>query len=148
MPNYQNSRIYKIICNKTGLEHINATTLPLCQRLAQHKSELKRFLREIMQNRVELVRQPMVLYQHNTAGMWMINKPSKHRRYKHLLTKIAYMKEKVRYEAIIVRHLPSAEMLADMLTKSLQGEAFQRHIAIFNKATKTKKRYRTSLKAS
>ena len=44
MPNYQNGRIYKIVCNKTELEHINATTLPLCQRIAQHRSELKRFL--------------------------------------------------------------------------------------------------------
>ncbi len=29
---------------KTGLQHINATTLPLFQRLAQHRSELKGFL--------------------------------------------------------------------------------------------------------
>ena len=44
MPNYQNGRIYKIVCNTTGLEHINATTLPLCQRIAQHREEFKRFL--------------------------------------------------------------------------------------------------------
>lgn len=44
MPDYQNGRIYKIVCKKTGLEHINCTTLPLCQRIAQHRSELKRFL--------------------------------------------------------------------------------------------------------
>jgi hypothetical protein len=41
MPNYQNGRIYKIKCNKTGLEHISCTTLPLCHRIAQ---QLKRFL--------------------------------------------------------------------------------------------------------
>lgn len=44
MPNYQNSRIYKIVCNKTDLEFIDTTTLPLSQRLAQHKDELKRFI--------------------------------------------------------------------------------------------------------
>ncbi len=44
MPNYQNSRIYKVKCNKTGLEFIESTSIKLCQRMAQHRNELERFL--------------------------------------------------------------------------------------------------------
>jgi hypothetical protein len=41
MPNYQNGKIYRIICNVTGEDYISSTTLPLCQRLAQHKQFMK-----------------------------------------------------------------------------------------------------------
>jgi predicted GIY-YIG superfamily endonuclease len=36
MPNYQNSKIYKIRCNTTGLVYIGSTTQSLKQRLDQH----------------------------------------------------------------------------------------------------------------
>lgn len=45
MPNYQNGRIYRIICNATGEDYISSTTLPLCQRLAQHRQEYKQFMK-------------------------------------------------------------------------------------------------------
>ena len=37
MPNYQNSKIYELICSETGLKYIGSTTQKLCQRLSQHK---------------------------------------------------------------------------------------------------------------
>ena len=45
MPNYSNGKIYKIICNKTGKQYIGSTCVPLSSRLAQHKSEYKRYLK-------------------------------------------------------------------------------------------------------
>jgi hypothetical protein len=45
MPNYQNGRIYRIICNVTGEDYSSSTTLPLCQRLAQHRQEYKQFMK-------------------------------------------------------------------------------------------------------
>jgi hypothetical protein len=44
MPNYQNGRIYKIVCDKTGEEYLSSTTLTLCQRIAQHRCQFKRFM--------------------------------------------------------------------------------------------------------
>lgn len=39
MSNYQNAKIYKIVCNNTGKQYIGSTTQKfLSQRLAQHKS--------------------------------------------------------------------------------------------------------------
>jgi hypothetical protein len=37
MPNYQNGKIYKIICNDTGLCYIGSTTLTLCNRMTTHR---------------------------------------------------------------------------------------------------------------
>jgi hypothetical protein len=45
IPNYQNGRIYRIICNVTGEDYISSTTLPLCQRLAHHMQEYKQFMK-------------------------------------------------------------------------------------------------------
>jgi hypothetical protein len=37
MPDYQTSKIYRIVCNETGEQYIGSTTQTLAQRLAQHK---------------------------------------------------------------------------------------------------------------
>lgn len=39
MPNYQNGKIYKIVCLNTGLIYVGSTTQPLCKRLASHKTK-------------------------------------------------------------------------------------------------------------
>jgi hypothetical protein len=41
MPNYQNGKIYRIICNQTGLQYIGSTTIPLASRLSQHRKVFK-----------------------------------------------------------------------------------------------------------
>ena len=42
MPDYSNSKIYSIECNKTGLVYIGSTTAPtLARRLAEHRSNFK-----------------------------------------------------------------------------------------------------------
>jgi hypothetical protein len=38
MPNYQNGKIYRIVCNKTGLQYIGSTTISLASRLSQHRN--------------------------------------------------------------------------------------------------------------
>ena len=37
MVNYQNGKIYRIVCNQTGLQYIGSTCMPLSTRLYQHK---------------------------------------------------------------------------------------------------------------
>lgn len=41
MVNYANSKIYKIICNKSGSMYIGSTTCKLCVRLSQHRKLFK-----------------------------------------------------------------------------------------------------------
>ncbi len=43
--NYQNAKVYKIVCNDTGLTYYGSTCSPqLCDRIAQHRSGYKRYL--------------------------------------------------------------------------------------------------------
>jgi len=43
MPDYQKGKIYKIVCNETGLVYIGSTTQALSQRLQGHKKNYKTF---------------------------------------------------------------------------------------------------------
>ena len=46
MTNYKQAKIYKIVCNKTGLVYVGATCKPLlCQRLTKHVSDYKQHLK-------------------------------------------------------------------------------------------------------
>ena len=46
MPDYSKSKIYKIICNITGLVYIGSTCQTLNQRLQEHKRKYKCYLNE------------------------------------------------------------------------------------------------------
>ena len=43
MVNYQNGKIYKIVCNVTNKIYVGSTTKLLCQRLNAHKSNFKSY---------------------------------------------------------------------------------------------------------
>lgn len=42
MPNYQDAKIYKLVCLNTGLIYVGSTCQPLCKRLAGHKAKTNR----------------------------------------------------------------------------------------------------------
>jgi len=41
---YENAKIYRIVCNATGLQYIGSTCKLLCRRLGQHRVDYKRYL--------------------------------------------------------------------------------------------------------
>jgi len=41
MPNYQDSKIYRLVCNTNNLTYYGSTTQPLSKRLHQHKCKIK-----------------------------------------------------------------------------------------------------------
>jgi len=43
MPDYQNSKIYKIVCNETNDVYIGSTTQPLSTRMSKHRCDFKRY---------------------------------------------------------------------------------------------------------
>jgi hypothetical protein len=45
MVNYQNGKIYKIECNETGQVYYGSTTRKLCERVADHRSECRMWLK-------------------------------------------------------------------------------------------------------
>ena len=44
MPDYSKGKIYKIVCNETGLIYVGSTTQELNARLSKHKSNYKLYL--------------------------------------------------------------------------------------------------------
>jgi hypothetical protein len=42
MPNYQDAKIYKLVCLNTGMIYVGSTCQPLCKRLAGHKAKTNR----------------------------------------------------------------------------------------------------------
>ena len=46
MPDYLNGKIYKIVCNITGLVYIGSTAQALSQRLQGHKRDFKAHLNQ------------------------------------------------------------------------------------------------------
>ena len=44
MVNYQNAKIYKIVCNKTGLTYFGSTCQSIAQRMASHRRKYKNIL--------------------------------------------------------------------------------------------------------
>lgn len=50
MPDYSKGKIYKIVCNDTGLTYIGSTTTELNRRLSHHKNDLNCSSKEIIQN--------------------------------------------------------------------------------------------------
>ena len=56
MANYNNGKIYRIVCNKTGLCYIGSTTYDtLAQRLCSHKSAYKKWLTDTTKNKCSSV---------------------------------------------------------------------------------------------
>jgi hypothetical protein len=45
MPDYQNSKIYQIICSETGERYVGSTTQTLAQRKSQHVSKYNQWLK-------------------------------------------------------------------------------------------------------
>ena len=86
------------------------------------------------------------IYQDNKSAIWWLStEKSKHRRSRHILIKTTYIKEKIIYGDIVLEYLSTDEMVANVLTKPLQGEKFQQfikriiimHTKINNKYIKT-----------
>ena len=55
MPNYNEGKIYKIVCKTTGLAYIGSTTKELSFRLAQHKRKSTSSSRVLENNNFEII---------------------------------------------------------------------------------------------
>lgn len=70
---------------------------------------------------------PVIVHQDNKSAIILASQDSnKHRRSKHILTKIAYIKHQYKAGLIQLTYCPTADMIADVLTKPLGGYQYQR----------------------
>jgi hypothetical protein len=87
------------------------------------------WIREIIRSLSIAPLAPITMYQDNKSAIIMTTGDSKFRNSKHVLTKIAYARELKALGILDVVHMPTDLMWADMLTKPMHGEPFQRHRA-------------------
>jgi hypothetical protein len=69
----------------------------------------------------------IILHQDNKSAIWLYKEPTRYRRSKHILTKVAFVRDNVATGVVTVDYLETDELQADMLTKPLQGEPFIKH---------------------
>ena len=70
---------------------------------------------------------PVPLYWDNTGAVAQAKEPRSHQRSKHVLRKFHIIREIVGRGDILVERVPSADNVADPLTKPLPGPLFEKH---------------------
>jgi hypothetical protein len=67
------------------------------------------------------------IFQDNKSTLAMIEKGrSGNKSTRHINIRYFYLKNKIEDGEVVLEYLPTQEMIADILTKPLQGEAFER----------------------
>jgi len=69
----------------------------------------------------------VVFHQDNKSAIWLTTEPTRYRRSRHILIKIAYIREHCILRVVLTSYLNTVDMTADMLTKPLQGAVFVKH---------------------
>jgi len=70
---------------------------------------------------------PILLYQDNKSCLKLHAPDTKAKRAKHLLCKIQYVRDYIRAGVLHLEWIETLELLADLLTKALQGQSFVKH---------------------
>ena len=77
---------------------------------------------------------PVTIYNDNQSAIKLSENQLCHKRTKHIHVKYHFIRDKVRDKNIELSYMPTAEMVADMLTKSLGSK---KHMYIRNKLNMT-----------
>ena len=74
----------------------------------------------------ELQSQPTLIYEDNQSAISMAKNPQFHGRSKHISIKYHYIQEQVNNDKIRLEYCPTEDMLADLLTKGIRPEKFEK----------------------
>lgn len=74
---------------------------------------------------IEEFQTPIIWCDNNSGVSWVVN-PVNHGRTKHNEIDIQFVRDKVKANTLEVRHVPSRDQIADIMTKPLGGDNFQR----------------------
>ncbi len=78
---------------------------------------------------------PTPFAQDNKSAIIIMLKGGSFKRTKHMIGKMAYLKERIKMEDIKLHYVPTTDMLADMLTKPVPRETLRRHGSRFGFST-------------
>ena len=94
---------------------------------AQESLWLQQLLADLKKEETKSV----VMYEDNQSAISMAKNPQFHGRTKHIAIKYHFVREQVSNENLELRYCKTNDMIADMMTKGLSGEQFEklRHMA-------------------
>jgi hypothetical protein len=72
-----------------------------------------------------LINTTMVVFCDNVSAIYMTSNPVHHRRTKHIELVIHFIPERVALGELHVRHVPSVQQFADVMTKGLSSSSFK-----------------------
>lgn len=85
---------------------------------------LQQFLIEIGMN----LEFPTIVYEDNQACIRIAEEPREHKRMKHIDTKYNFIREKIQEGKIQMRYVSTNDQLADIMTKGLPSEVFEKFV--------------------
>jgi hypothetical protein len=68
--------------------------------------------------------QPLLIWEDNTGAIAIAGNPISHERTKHIDIRHHFIREKVADKVIVLHHIPTKFMLADVLTKAVSKSTF------------------------
>ncbi|KAK6137719.1 hypothetical protein DH2020_028537 [Rehmannia glutinosa] len=87
---------------------------------------LRRFLQSL--RIIVHVDDVVVVYCDNTSALAYAKDPKYHGRTKHIDTRYHFIRESVAQGQLVLRHIPTSDMVADPFTKPLRRDVFQRYV--------------------
>ncbi|KAK4384005.1 hypothetical protein Sango_2738800 [Sesamum angolense] len=72
----------------------------------------------------------VVIYCDNTAAIAYAKDPKYHGRTKHIHTRYHFMRDSIAQGEVVLKHIPTNDMIVDPFTKPLRRDAFHRHAVI------------------
>jgi hypothetical protein len=85
------------------------------------------YIKQLLESIGQTVELPMKLYVDNAGALFLVNNKSTTGRTKHIDVRHHYMRDLVEQKIIEVEYIPTEENTADIFTKNLQAEIFNKH---------------------
>ena len=105
----------------TTLSSTEAEYVALCEAVREVV-----WVRQLMEDFGFPQSKPTVIFEDNKSCIDMVNGRSNHQASKHINPKFHFTRDKLKDGVIKVEHMPTGEMIADMLTKPLNAEMFRK----------------------
>ncbi len=86
-----------------------------------------KFLRTLLEQLDKLdTNQPIIIHSDNMGAIALTDNPAHHRRTKHIDARHHFIREAVEQGTVAIKHLRTNDMPADIFTKSLGGDKFEK----------------------
>ena len=87
---------------------------------------MKRFLQDL--EVIKTAFEPMTLYCDSMAALAYTKDPKYQGKTKHIQIRYHFVKEIIKQNEVVLKHIPTNQMVVDSFTKPIARDAFARHI--------------------